>query len=140
MPWFDPGTPGGQSQTKWQAFTRQCGAGDLNAFERLYREDILDVGRPRIFLGLSGRAWCWKRHAAGRAERHTQVGGLRRVARPSVQGSPLVIVVLARQPGDVALILGEGGFDAGDRLKAWLHGNHGALRTGCCTPSRRTST
>jgi hypothetical protein len=24
-----PGTPGGQSQTKWQAFTRQCGAGDL---------------------------------------------------------------------------------------------------------------
>ena len=92
------------------------------------------------FLGLPGRAWCWKRHAAGRAERHTRVGGLRRVARPSVQGSPLVIIVLARQPGDVALILGEGGFDAGDRLKAWLHGNHGALRTGCCTPSRRTST
>ena len=44
------------------------------------------------------------------------------------------------QAGDVALILGEGGFDAGDRLKAWLHGNPGALRTGCCTPSRRTST
>jgi hypothetical protein len=29
MPWFDAGTPGGQSQTEWQAFTRQCGAGDL---------------------------------------------------------------------------------------------------------------
>ena len=27
------------------------------------------------------------------------------------------------ESGDVALILGEGGFDAGDRLKAWLHGN-----------------
>ncbi len=34
------------------------------------------------------------------------------------------------QPGDVALILGEGGFDAGDRLKAWLHGNPG------CTADR----
>jgi hypothetical protein len=34
------------------------------------------------------RAWCWKRHAAGRAERHTRVGLLRRVARPSVQGLP----------------------------------------------------
>jgi hypothetical protein len=29
MPWFDPGTPGRQSQTKWQAFTRQCGAGEV---------------------------------------------------------------------------------------------------------------
>jgi Bifunctional DNA primase/polymerase, N-terminal/AAA domain len=34
------------------------------------------------------------------------------------------------ESGDVALVLGEGGFDAGDRLKAWLHGNPG------CTADR----
>ena len=45
------------------------------------------------------------------------------------------------ESGDVALILGEGGFDAGDRLKAWLHGNPRCTADRMpCAPSKKVST
>src|SRR4249919_3404307 len=83
MPWFDPGTPGRQSQTRWQAFTRQCGAGDVRKPSPTRRLDQPYglVGAHLLTLQIIDdhvSALAGKRQSTARPVRRQTAGGMNR--------------------------------------------------------------